>query len=367
MPSGVAALIVLGAASFCLVLSCGFFCCRRVSYHMEPCCYCCCRWQCVDRRLAQMDFCSRWFETCSECARRCCPRSKTPADSIDVEGLLPDGASPAVSLTPISSSDDVWQSLQNLFHVTDPHNLGVGRDVTDRKQYSSLQIVGAWKIEASIPSARYEVEKGEVRQHARRLCGAAPPMLPTKLDAASRKIALDDTVNEKLLLHGTKPQVLASILHNGLNERFSGGLFGQGLYLAEDPSKIDQYCIPARLQEVPAELQALLRDENSGEITGASSQPVCFALVCRVAVGISIHTKNGEKSMHPPYQPLFTGADKRELSFIPGSSPPVHFHTLVAEAGPASQGFKVLRHREFIAFHAQRVLPEFLITYRRSP
>ena len=48
----------------------------------------------------------------------------------------------------------------------------------------------------------------------------------TKLDRASHPLALEPAVNEKLLLHGTKPPLIPVILSNGLNERFSGGLFG---------------------------------------------------------------------------------------------------------------------------------------------
>lgn len=38
----------------------------------------------------------------------------------------------------------------------------------------------------------------------------------------------------RYLTHGTSPESLLSILQGGLNERFSGGLFGQGTYLAEE-------------------------------------------------------------------------------------------------------------------------------------
>ena len=44
-----------------------------------------------------------------------------------------------------------------------------------------------------------------------------------------------------VLLHGTKPDSLLSIISGGPNERFSGGLFGNGTYFAEDAGKNDQY------------------------------------------------------------------------------------------------------------------------------
>eukprot|EP00930_Biecheleria_cincta_P003751 TRINITY_DN104672_c0_g1_i1.p1 TRINITY_DN104672_c0_g1~~TRINITY_DN104672_c0_g1_i1.p1 ORF type:complete len:478 (+),score=60.36 TRINITY_DN104672_c0_g1_i1:49-1482(+) len=361
MPAGMV-LLVLGAPVLpCVLLASCFFCSYRMSYRMEPCCYCCCRWQCVDRRLAQIDFCSRWCETCAECSRRLCPwLSSRPGDiSIDVEGLLPDGSDRNVVLTPIQQTNPVWDLLVKLLRVTDPHNLGIGRDVREPNPYSSISVVRAWKINSPIPKARYEVEKSEVRQHAHALCGGDPPASKTKLDDVSVLLGLDASINEKILLHGTKPENLTAILHNGLNERFSGGLFGKGVYLAEDPSKVDQYCTAIKYASMPTELKELLKDSSD------LAQPVCFVLVCRLAVGLPVYTKDGNKNMHPPFQSLFTSADKRELSVIPGSSPAIHFHTLVAQAGPADQGFKVARHREFVVFHAQRLLPEFLVAVQR--
>jgi outer membrane protein assembly factor BamB len=66
--------------------------------------------------------------------------------------------------------------------------------------------------------------------------------------ALSESKALRPEVNEQLLLHGTSPDVLFSLLSNGLNERFSGTnagtKFGDGIYFAEDVGKSDQYVSP---------------------------------------------------------------------------------------------------------------------------
>ena len=75
------------------------------------------------------------------------------------------------------------------------------------------------------------------------------PKFPTKLDVATSSLRLngrelDQTLNEKWLLHGTKPESVIPILESGLNERLSGGIFGSGIYLAEDAEKIDQYTRP---------------------------------------------------------------------------------------------------------------------------
>ncbi len=52
---------------------------------------------------------------------------------------------------------------------------------------------------------------------------------------------LNSDINEVYLMHGTKPGIIINILNQGMNERFCGlgGLFGGGLYFAEDVAKND--------------------------------------------------------------------------------------------------------------------------------
>ena len=52
--------------------------------------------------------------------------------------------------------------------------------------------------------------------------------------------------------------------------------------------------------------------------------------------------------------------EKKELSVIDGTSPPIHYHSLLAELGAG-----VTRHREFLQYHAVRVYPAYLLAYKR--
>ena len=58
-------------------------------------------------------------------------------------------------------------------------------------------------------------------------------------------------------------------------------------------------------------------------------------------------------------QPIFPIA-KRELANVPRSSPPFPYHSLIAELGKT-----IVRYREFIFFHGDYVLPEYLLAYHR--
>jgi len=50
-------------------------------------------------------------------------------------------------------------------------------------------------------------------------------------------------INEYYLLHGTKPGLVSSIFHDGLDFRMSSDkpMFGKGAYCAESSTKADQY------------------------------------------------------------------------------------------------------------------------------
>lgn len=71
---------------------------------------------------------------------------------------------------------------------------------------------------------------------------------PTKLDAAAAGLlvpgtadGVDPALNERWLLHGTKPSAVLPILAGGFNERVTSlkGIFGAGVYLVQ-PLLCDQ-------------------------------------------------------------------------------------------------------------------------------
>merc|ERR1712129_226808 len=100
------------------------------------------------------------------------------------------------------------------------------------------------------------------------------PKVITKLDHIGRKLHVLEDVNEKVFLHGTKPEHVSKIVNSGLNERFSGGLFGKGVYLAEDPSKIDQYCTSG-IGDERTVLEAMLYT-NHGLLAPSEDVMYCF-------------------------------------------------------------------------------------------
>ena len=112
--------------------------------------------------------------------------------------------------------------------VRDPENLGIGRDVRQTNHYSRLKVVNAWQIEAPDRAAVYTAKKNQVDREMNSVDSVVTiPVVATRLKDPSAYFKVDSGVNELILLHGTKPEHVLTILQNGLNERFSHGQFGR--------------------------------------------------------------------------------------------------------------------------------------------
>jgi len=254
--------------------------------------------------------------------------------------------------------------LKEIMLVTDPQNLNYGRDVREADRHSKLTVVRGWRVVEPHKLAGHSAKKNIAAIEIRKVqAKELVPQVETKLDDVSGKVGCSQALNEKILLHGTKPELVMSIIQNGLNERLSGGLFGCGIYLAEDPSKINQYVTHddgadhgnSAVTELHRRLYSV-RPFSGGKIY------YCFAV--RVTLGWPVFTKDGETDMLTG-RGLWTSPDKRELSAMPNVQPPLPYHSLVAEA-KQEPSYKVKRHREFITFDGDRTTLEYLIAFRRE-
>mmetsp|Transcript_41841 Transcript_41841/g.110297 ORF Transcript_41841/g.110297 Transcript_41841/m.110297 type:complete len:504 (-) Transcript_41841:291-1802(-) len=266
----------------------------------------------------------------------------------------------------------VWAVLEQLLHTEKSSCLGIGRDVVHKGSYSSLKLACAWRVQHPALWARYEAGKAQVRRDCQRLdairkglglTAAGLPVLTENQGVRDLPGSLDADVREQMLLHGTKPDTLLAILANGPNERFSGGLFGNGTYFGEDAAKIDQYtAIDAAFKRGGA-WAAPLHSRLYGHGQPRHPGKVFYCLVCRVALGHFARTKEGAPFARScdGNGPVFASAtNTRELAAVGGVTPPIHFHSLVAETGQ-----KISRFREFIVFHSEYVYPEFLLSFHR--
>lgn len=234
-----------------------------------------------------------------------------------------------------------------------------GRDQRTRVDYSGLKPYFSWRLQHPGLWGKYAMERENMRQlevASLQDNGLFLPVVelrePYKQMATQLPGSLDQRVNEVFLSHGTRPENVAAILSGGLNERFSGGLFGHGTYLAEDIAKNDQYCTYDEHHGAHPELHDLLFSDPSHH-----PGQLLYVFVCRVLLGYPVRTKDGQ--MDEAGRSIWS-SEGRELATVPGSSPPLLHHSLLVETGGV-----VARFRELILFHGDRIYPEYLVAYQR--
>ena len=297
----------------------------------------------------------------------------------------------ALCSMPRDTHTAIWISLERLFQNVDRSDLGVGRDVVKEsspKWYNvgahvqtkepRLKLVAVWHVENPSLWRKYMAAKEEVSKQLNRLESApggqfSREYLKTDINSPHWQVdpPIDQNVNEQLLLHGTKPETLMTVLANGPSEKFSDGLFGEGTYFAETPAKNDQYTTPDRGSQTDPKIRELHKhlyhDKRPPHVD------VQYILVCRVLMGACIETaakgkgkgKNVQmiRKKPAPTRGNVWAKDNKELAqVIEHMEPPVHFHGMAVHTSPDG----LQRHREFLQYHQDRIYPEYLLAYHRT-
>jgi len=248
------------------------------------------------------------------------------------------------NLRPVKDADEIAALKKCILHTGE---LNVGRDVRESGRYSKLRLACSWRIEHPGLWAKYATEVFALKNiELPALRAKKPGCVPkVKLRAAfydaykTLPPDLDGEINEVMLLHGTAPDTILKILSGGMNERYSGGIFGHGIYFAEDSGKNDQYVTKDSSYDNMSEIHKKMFEtiKHPGNLY--------YLFLCRVVLGVPAVTKDP--------------CDKaRECEPISGTN--YLYHSLVAETGNC-----IARYREFIQYHGSRVYPEYLMAYQR--
>jgi hypothetical protein len=290
-------------------------------------------------------------------------RSATRRSSKNSLALKKDGFA-LRALRPETDASEL-QSLEALLQTERPKWLGWGKDQKGKYgPYDKLKLACAWKVVHPRLMDKYTAGKKVVQQEIELLGENGKnvkcvPGWPVKT-ARARGFDLSQDCNEVILLHGTNPEKLLTLLSTGLNERYSGTNvgtdFGDGVYLAEDAGKTDQYVSADSMYDPNSELHKRLYDE-----TVPHPDDVFYVLVVRAALGFPVRTQFAGKSATSMDngEPIFP-VNYRELSAVPGVTPPILHHSLIAELGES-----IKRYREFVFFHSEYVHIDFVIAYHR--
>jgi hypothetical protein len=271
------------------------------------------------------------------------------------------------ALRPLLESDaSVLLSLKALLQTEHPEWLGKGQDVSeDYGPYDSLKLACAWKVDHQRNLEKYTAGVKRVQKEMDLLKKKGKdvdkvPGLPVRTARAAEDFTMKAGANEAILLHGTSPERLLELLSTGLNERYSGTnagtAFGDGVYLAEDVGKTDQYVSADSAYDPSSELHKRLYGR-----TMRHPGDVFYVLVVRAALGYPVRTqqKGRKATSMDNLAPIFP-IGFRELSAVQGVIPPIYHHSLIAELGSA-----IVRYREFVLFHSEYVHIDYVIAYHR--
>ncbi|EKX32232.1 hypothetical protein GUITHDRAFT_82501 [Guillardia theta CCMP2712] len=205
--------------------------------------------------------------------------------------------------------------------------LGQGRNNKGLK-YKGYEVERVFRIEHAGLWSAYALERRSIGQLMLQQGNRHPKTkVSTCRDWMKSSLLQDKTSNEAFLFHGTKHDMADAILKSGLDERVCSleGLFGAGVYLAENSSKSDEYCTP-------------------------DSHGICRMLLVRVALGT-------------PFEALQTMRRARRPPAMPGSS---RLHDSVMAVTRDTHPQACLdKHREFIVYDRRQTYPELLIEFRR--
>ena len=147
----------------------------------------------------------------------------------------------------VVTDPDEFSVFKDLLKVMQPDELGRGRDAeTGLPAYNCLEVKHVWRIEDAVQWQKYETGRRQVSNDLKVTKGLGEQkLLISRFDEMTRHLMQEDDVDAGavMLLHGTKSDFVLPILNRGMNERLASGeaAFGSGIYLCEDPEKMDQY------------------------------------------------------------------------------------------------------------------------------
>ncbi|GMI29149.1 hypothetical protein TeGR_g11050 [Tetraparma gracilis] len=248
-----------------------------------------------------------------------------------------------------------------------------GQTPYDANPYSHLALAKAWRCENHTLWKKYSGAKDQVRAEVAQLRkkGIASAAVTTAMsrNAGDLKASLDSRVNETYVVHGTHSELIPKLLAAGTNSRYTQrAYFGYGTYFGDDAKTSDHYQsgMDTQLGQFPNLHELIYADHASHPNSGRdqTDKGIHYMLICRLVMGKvsvlkgrsgsvgSTNTDNAQVYVQNGARPL------GELSTVPGSNPPIHYHSLFA-AKPDGQ-------REIVTFHDENVYPEYLVAYYRT-
>lgn len=227
-------------------------------------------------------------------------------------------------------------------------------------RYDSVDVVGVWQITNKVQQEKFNTARSSITKEEDTQ-GSLDYDIPDSYKVPMNELAnnpLDSKAGEVFLLHGTKPENLHSILFEGHQTALANknGLFGKGIYFAENSAKIDQYATTDDRYQMKGE-KAELHEKIYKECKGSMHQKnVRYALVCRVLLGRHVASSDGRTRIVDG-KDVFTSDGRNALAEMEDGEIP---NSLIGIPGERARKF-----REFIVYDENQVLVEYLVAYKR--
>eukprot|EP01101_Sappina_pedata_P002842 TRINITY_DN13058_c0_g1_i1.p1 TRINITY_DN13058_c0_g1~~TRINITY_DN13058_c0_g1_i1.p1 ORF type:complete len:501 (+),score=156.93 TRINITY_DN13058_c0_g1_i1:228-1505(+) len=174
---------------------------------------------------------------------------------------------------------------------------------------------------------------------------------PEKIAGAVKTPLLDVSCNEYQMFHGCNASVVDKIASDGFDERLSSlkGLFGSGIYFAENAIKSAQYAHISSCQQVGAVYAGIASKCTCKSPSQRGEERMMF--VSRVALGTTwvrlVATDSSNPMRRPPQRV--------------GSACPL-YDSVMGQSKAHDKQAK-LPYREFIVYDRQQCYPEYIVSF----
>ncbi|GAM20617.1 hypothetical protein SAMD00019534_037920 [Acytostelium subglobosum LB1] len=212
--------------------------------------------------------------------------------------------------------------------------------------FNSLKVTRVVRVQNPVVWMRYEHRRQKILDDA----GGNCPKVPLILTDIPNGPEVNSKANETFLFHGLNVSSIPGIVKFGFDPRFCSleGMFGAGLYFAENSSKSNQYCHAGA---------CTASGFQSNSCRCATSDEVCL-LVCRVTLGDCL-VENVFRGNAPG---KFWYGRRTEPTKPDGKT---IYNSVIGESksnyGPKAE----LQLREYIVYESSQVYPEYKVYFKR--
>jgi len=241
---------------------------------------------------------------------------------------------------PVIPGSDEWTSIAALVEGSRvPH--------PSFANLKSMKITNILRVENAELWSKYYSFSESIRTRS------GTPVTPIKLTYSK---AIDSSINEFYLLHGTSKYVIDNnITKVGFDEKMArkGGFFGAGIYLSENSSKANLY--------VPCPKCGCFTEASTIICVCENSESVEYCMmVCRVLLGDTyICNKYSEIEMR--------GTPKNPVSKAPFKPNSTQRYDSIIGMGKVDGDKRSLNYyREYVIYDGRQAYPEYLIFYTRE-